>query len=213
MKTPFSLALGSALCLLLSSCVTDSVNPLSSPDLSQADQRLVGDWRGGTDSDRNICRFSITTAPWMHVVITPEQTDAGNRPSMIDRKPEEYDFFSTVIGKDTFLNVVMVGKNDKNRTVKTYVFLRYKFLSDHILNMWMMSQDLPAAAIRAGKLKGLVKQNGLTLAQPARPDVDVALQDTGANIVKFIQNSNLDELFNNKMNGFYRVKASGKQTP
>jgi hypothetical protein len=79
--------------------------------------------------------------------------------------------------------------------------------------MWMMSQDLPAAAIRAGKLKGLVKQNGLTLAQPARPDVDVALQDTGANIVKFIQNSNLDELFNNKMNGFYRVKASGKQTP
>jgi len=210
MKPAFRLVLGAALCLFLTSCVTDSVNPLSSPDTAKADPRLVGDWLG---QDQEKFHFSVTNGAWMHVVITPEPTDAADRPSMIDNKPEEYDLFPSVIGKNTFLNVVMLGKDDKGNPTKTYVFIRYKFSGDDILNMWTLSQDLPAAAIRAGKLKGLVKQNDLTLSQPARPDVDVTLQDTSANIVKFIQNSNIDDLFKDKMNPLNRVKPAGKQSP
>lgn len=205
MKTLCSPVLGLVLCLLLTSCVTDSLNPLSSPDTAQADPRLVGDWRGGTDSDPNTCRFSITKASWMHVdIIHPKEKREPNE------LPDSYDFFPSVIGKGTFLNVVMVGKDDKGHPTKTYLFLRYKFSGNNVLNMWMMSQEVPATAIHTGKLKGLVKQNGSILGQPSRPDVDVTLQDTGANIVKFIQNSNIDELFNNKMNGFYRVKPTDK---
>jgi len=205
MKPLCSLVLGSALCLLLTSCVTESVNPLSSPDTAKADPRLVGDWRGGTDSDPNICRFSITKAPWMHVdIIHPNEKREPNE------LPDSYDFFPSVIGKETFLNVVVIGKDDDDRPTKGYLFVRYKFSGNNVLTMWLMSQEVPAAAIHAGKLKGLVKQNGLTLADPSRPDIDVTLEDTGANIVKFIQNSNLDDLFNNKMNRLYRIKATAK---
>jgi len=195
MKTLCPLVLGAALCLLLTSCVTESVNPLASPDAAQADPRLVGDWRGGTDSDRNTCRFTITKAPWMHVEIIPDRPEDKPRP---DELPQSYDFFPTVIGKETFLNVVMVGKDDKDHPTKAYLFLRYKFSGKNILHLWMMSQELPAAAIHAGKLKGLLI------------DSDVSLQDTGANIVKFIQNSNLDDLFKDKLNGFDRVMPAGK---
>jgi hypothetical protein len=206
MKTLWPLVLGSALCLLLASCVTDSVNPLSSPDTAHAEPRLVGDWRGGTDSDPNTCRFSITKGAWMQVdIIHPKENREPNEP------PDSYDFFPTVIGKNTFLNVVMIGKDDEGHPTKAYLFLRYRFDGNNVLHMWRMSDALSAAAIRAGKLKGLIQQNGVTVAQPAaNTDVDVVLQDTGANIVKFIQNSDVDELFDNKMNGFYRVKPPGK---
>lgn len=205
MKASSILGAGFGICLFLTSCVTDSINPLSSPDTAQADPRLVGEWRGGTDSDPNTCRFSITKAPWMHVdIIHPNEKLEPNE------QPDSYDFFPTIIGRETFLNLVMVGKDDSGHPAKTYLFLRYKFSSNNVLQMWMMSDDLSAAAIRAGKLKGLVKQNGTTLGQPSRPDVDVTLRDSSAHIVKFFQGADLDELFNNKLNGFARVKPTGK---
>jgi len=131
----------------------------------------------------------------MHVEIIPDRPDDKPGP---DELPQSYDFFPTVIGKETFLNVVMVGKDDNGYPTKTYLFLRYKFSGKNILRMWMMSQELTAADIHAGKLKGVLV------------DSDVYLQDSGANIVKFIQNSDLDELFNDKMNGFYRITSRDK---
>lgn len=206
MKTPLSLALGSALCLLLTSCVTDSLNPLSSPDTAHADSRLLGDW---FDKDQDT-HFSVTKGPWMHVVITTKQAAPNGRPSMIDLKPEAYDFFPTVIGKDTFLNVQMIGKDDQGHPTKSYAFLRYSISSDHVLQMWMMSEDLLAAAIRAGKLKGVVKPTGFISGQAAHVDVDVTLLDTTANIVKFIQSMDVTELFSEKMEPLYRVKPTDK---
>jgi hypothetical protein len=204
-KPSSSLLIVASLCLLLTSCITDSVNPLSSPDSAQADARLVGEWRGGTDSDPDTCRFSITKAPWMHVdIIHPNEKREPNE------QPDSYDFFPSVIGKETFLNVVMIGKDDSGHPTKTYLFIRYKFSGTNVLKMWMMSDELTAAAVRAGKLKGLVKQNGATLGQPSRPDVDVTLQDLSAHIVNFFQSANLDELFNNKLNGFERVSPTDK---
>jgi len=206
MKKALSLVLGSAICLLLTSCVTDSDNPLSSPDTAHADQRLIGDWFG---QDQETFHFSVTNGAWMHVVITPKPTDTGNRPSMVDNKPEAYDLFPTVIGNHTFLNVVVIGKDDQDHPTKTYVFLRYTISPNHVLQMWMLSQDETAAAVQSGKLKGKVKQNGNTLAQPPRPDVDVTLLDTSANIARFIQNSNPEALFSEKMNPLHRIKPTG----
>lgn len=203
MKIDTSVLLAAALCLLLTSCVTDSVNPLSSPDTAKADPRLVGDWRGGTDDDPNTCHFSITKAPWMHVdIIHPKEKSEPNE------LPDSYDFFPTVLGKETFLNVVMVGKDTQGHPTKSYMILRYKFTNDHVLHMWMLSDEKAAAAVRTGKLKGLIKDNGPALGQPGRRDFDVTLQDTSGNVARFIQGSDLDDLFNNKLNGFYRVSAT-----
>jgi hypothetical protein len=191
-------------CLLLTSCVTDSVNPLSSPDKSRADERLVGDWRDGTDSDRSTCHITITKAPWMHVDIIPDPHS-----SQANDVPESYDFFPSVIGKDTFLNIVSVGKDDKGAPTKTYQFFRYTVSDDHVLKVWGMSNKLTAAAVRAGKLKGLLKPSGYTVDQPPRPDFDVTLQDTSANIATFIQGSNIDALFGGKATSYDRVKPAG----
>jgi hypothetical protein len=200
MKTPLSLALGSALCLLLTSCVVTSDNPLSSPDAAHADQALVGDWLGKKDQDT--FHFSVKNGPWMHVEIIPAK--AGD-------KGDSYDLFPTVIGNTTFLNVVMIGKDDQGHPTKSYVFVRYLISSDNVLQMWMMSQDAAAAAVRAGKLKGIVHQDkSLMVGQPPHPDVDVTLLDTSANIVKFIQSADVTALFSEEREPLYRVKPVGK---
>ncbi len=184
---------------MLSSCTTVSENPLSSPETSRPDPRLVGAWRGTSDTAHDsILRFSITKGSWMHVTIT----EPGKK-----EKPESYDLFPTVIGRHTFLNVVMTGKDDKGRPTKNYFFIRYSISSDHELRMWSMSQDEAASAIREGKLKGIVKEdkNPLTTRRLSHPDVDVVLQDTSANLFRYIQKHDVDDLFDDEMSSSKRV--------
>jgi hypothetical protein len=46
--------------------------------------------------------------------------------------------------------------------------------------------------------------------QPPHPDVNVTLQDTSPNIVRFIQSADVSALFNDKMEPLYRVNPTGK---
>ena len=143
-----------------------------------------------------------TKAHWMHVEMVPDK--AGE-------KTEAYDLFPTVIGHDTFLNVVMIGKDDQGHPTKGYYFLRYTVSGNHALHMWMISQDAAAAAVRAGKIQGVVRDNHTPVlgVKPPHPDVDVTLQDTSANLVAFIQGSDAAKLFSDKMETLYRVKTAG----
>ena len=203
-KTPLSLALGLASCLLLSSCnPVDSLRPLSSPATAQPDPQLVGTWVMKKDPDQTMLRFSIVKGAWMRVDITSAK-DAAKRKSA--GKPESYDFFPTTIGKNHFLNVVMIEKDAQGDSVKHYVFLRYEFSFGHKLQMWIMDEDEVSDAIDDGKLKGIVHEDkDLMVGKPPHPDADVTIQDTSANIVKFIQGADLDDLFENKLNTLYRV--------
>jgi len=196
-KRSFFPALAGVLCLLLASCVTVSVNPLSSPDTAQVDPRLVGNWQAKKNHD--LFQFTITKGAWMHVKITSEN---------VGDKPDAYDLFPTVIGKNTFLNVVDNGKDDQGNPTKGYYFLRYKVSGDHVLHMWMISPDTAAAAVRSGKLQGLIKEDNSPImgVKPTHPDINVTFQDTTANLVAFIQKSDLDDLFSEKMETLYRVK-------
>lgn len=197
MKKFYPLVFALSACLFLSSCVVDSENPLSSPDTARADKRLIGYWHTESDSDHSVFHFTTVKGGWMHVEIT-------ETPPKL--KPDSYDFFPTVIGDDTFLNVRIIGKDDQGRAKKSYVFLRYSISSDHVLSMWMMSQDKVAAAVRAGKLKGTVHQdkNPMMTGTPPHPDLDVALEESSANLVKFIQDSNADSLFDDKTSLLYQ---------
>jgi len=199
---PLPLALGLTLAILLTSCVTDSETPLSSPDTAQADQQLVGDWRMKKDSDNDTFRFSTTKGAWMHVQILPDKP--GD-------KQEDYDLFPTVIGHDHFLNVVQIGKDDQGHPAKRYVFLRYKISSGRVLRMWMMSQDAAANAVRTGKLKGVVHGNQAPILAGKMHDtnVDVTFEETSANLAAFIQNGDAKALFNEKMEPLYRMESTG----
>jgi hypothetical protein len=194
------LVLGLPICLLLTSCVTDSQNPLSSPETAQADQRLLGDWSDKKDPGTG--RVSMTNAaPWMQVESIDDKTG----------QKTDYDFFPTVISGTSFLNVQGAVADSDGHPSKNYVFLRYTISSGDVLQMWMISQDAVIAAVRAGKLKGIVHQDRIS-PHNGDADHDVTLLDTSANLVKFIRNSNVHALFNDEMEPLYRVKPQTSVT-
>ena len=201
MKTSCLAALGLALCLLLSSCIVTSDNPLGSVDNAEADSRLLGDWYG--KKEQNMFRFTMKKGPWMHVdIISSKPGD----------KMDSYDFYPTTIGKNTYLNVVITGKDDQDKPTKAYTFVRYTITRNRVLQMWRISQDVTAAAVRAEKLKGTVHQdkNPMMVGTPPRPDVDVSLTDSTTTLAKFVRNADVSTLFSDKMEALYRVNPSEK---
>lgn len=195
MRTSLVALFGFVLCLVLTSCMTESTQPISSPTTAVPDPRFIGDWKGGKDGDE-IYRFIPTKTAWMHVVVIPPQTNHG------PQSPTSYcDAFPSTIGKNTFLNVLL--RDDSGKLSKNYVLLRYKFAhNNRHIRMWTMSQDGPVSAIEAGKLKGKIEED--------RFSKNVLLQDTSANILQFIQKSNLSDLFDEELEPLQRVNPAKK---
>jgi len=182
---------------LLSSCMTLSENPLSPAETARPDSRLAGTWVGkNEDAPDDVFRFTQGKGAWMRLTIThPDKKE----------KLESYDLFPSIIGKRTFLNVRTSGKDERGRTVKGYYIVRYSISSSHVLTMWPLSSDAMADAVREGKLKGIVHRNNDILDDSPHSDVDVTLQDSGANLSRFIQSHDSDDVFGDKMNPLKRV--------
>ncbi len=196
MKSFLPLVLGSILCLLLTACVTISENPLSSPETAQPDPKLVGTWQEKGDADETMA-FTIKDAHWMHL-----EDRKKNHPS------ESYDLFITVIDGHRFLNALRLGNDDQGHPLKkAYFILRYE-ASDRVFSTWMIDQDKAADAVRSGKLKGTIHQdkNAMKVGDPPHPDFDVELQDSGENMVKFIQHAGPKALFSDKRSEMIRVE-------
>jgi hypothetical protein len=206
MKTTYTLAMGVALCLLLSSCDVTSESPLSSPASAKPDQALLGDWFAKKDQDTY--HFTAAKGGWMHVVIKHKASDTKNKSGMLNRSPDEYDFFPTVIGKNSFLNIRMKGSDDEGNPKKFYILVRYSISTDHRLHHWMMSQDVVARTVRSGKLKGAVHQDKdpMMVGNPPHPDVDVDLQEPSGKLVSFIESTNIDELFGQEAEPLTQIK-------
>ncbi len=190
MKKPLFLALGMALCLVLTSCMVTSDNSLSPPETAKPDIKLLGKWQ--TKDDDDVYCFTIKDEHWMHLEVLKK-----NQPS------DSYDLFPTTIGKQKFLNVIQLVKDDKGEiTRQGYYIVLYNISPDHVLTTRIMDQDKAAALVKAGKLKGIVKRNGDSSTAnplaPSQPDVDVTLQDSGADLVKFIEKSGTKSLFRDK---------------
>jgi hypothetical protein len=200
MKKPLFLSLGMALCLLLTSCVVTSDNPLSPPETAKPDVKLLGKWQSKDDPDE-VDFFTIKNEHWMHLEIQKK-----------DRPSDSYDLFPTIIGKQKFLNVIQLVKDDKgNITRQGYYIVLYDISPDHVLSTRLMDQDKAAALVKSGKLKGIVKQNGdSSSSSPLRsshPDVDITLQSTGADLIKFIQNSGTEAFFSDKASTMTPIKT------
>ena len=189
---------GSILCLLLSSCVATSENPLSSPETAQPDPKLVGTWHEKGDPDPNeTYEFTVKDAHWMHV----EDREK-------DKPPESYDMFVTVIDGNRFLNVRHVGLDEQGHPFKKEFFIMRYEVTSHVFSTWMLDQDKAAEDVRSGKLKGTIHQNQSTVGNPPHPDVDVFLQDSGTNLVKFIHENGPKALFSEKPGKMLRVQTA-----
>jgi hypothetical protein len=184
MKTYLAATVGLAASLLLTSCVVESVQPLSSPDKAKADLRLAGIWRG---KDGGL--ITSTHGAWLHVKIVGPPGD--------NQEPGSFDVFPTTIGNYTFLNVRDAVQDNPGKPATSYIFIRYAISSNHVLRTWMMSQNAVVNAVQSGKLKGHIQAT--MFSQPSQPDYDVTLEDTGANMTRFIQNSDIPALFNEAM--------------
>ena len=172
--------LGVAVCLFASGC-DDSKNPLSDPQTSKADERLVGVWRGENDDGET----------YYHVGHAGEKFPSSvMRIVMIEHRKgrvesaEEYFAFATAIGSGTYLNVVLDGdkklvagreeKGWKAVEADSYKFFKYQFDGDKLV-MWLMDDASKRKAIEGGKVKGGQEPN-----RPAK------FTDTTENVARFV---------------------------
>ena len=187
MRTSFAAAFGFVFCLALTSCMTESAQPISSPTTAVADPRFIGDWRG-SEGDEKTYRFLPTKTAWMHVIVIPSPNESSSKANLEVGK--FCDAFPSVIGKNTFLNILLY--DDDGQRSKNYLLLRYKFShGNRRIRMWTMEQDYLIDAIAKGKLKGKIEQETF--------NKNVLLQDTSANILKYIQTANIGDLFDEEL--------------
>jgi hypothetical protein len=182
----------------MTGCVTVSDNPLSSPEASRPDPNLIGTWHEKGVTDETI-EFTMTDAHWMHVKDTKK-----------DKPASEYDLLATTIDGQHFFSCRPVGLDEQGHRFKEqYYIFRYEISGKTFSQFWL-DQDKAAAAIRSGKLKGVIHQlDKVTMGgNPPHPDFDVTLQDSTENLAKFIQKEGPKALFNDKSSELVRMDAA-----
>ena len=150
--------------LSLTGC-DDSKNPLSDPQTSKPDERLIGVWREqGTDGQ----------GTYYHVGRAGEKFPAGML-RIVEitltkgklESPVEYLAYPTVLGDKTYLNVVLLEPEEIKRlgekgwnadAVDSYTFLKYQVDGDKLL-VWLIDDAAKKRAITEGKIKGVIVPN------------------------------------------------------
>lgn len=192
MTAKLRLLLACGVLLSLGACV-ESDHPIADVSTSQQDPRLYGLWRQtNTDGETNyimigaeesepleagrsavepglMCYWAITQNAQTHAVPEPE----GAR------------FYCTPVGDQDFANwVTPVDEQNKGRPT-TYFFVKYHVAGDR-LSVWVQDLEITAAAIEAGKLKGVVQRKPKTAAIGADTIESVKITDTSENIKAFL---------------------------
>ena len=172
------------LCAFLTGCVPESKNPIASPSQSFLDQRLEGDWQAREDGGSPaFYHFGHKKSiPWMRIVGVERTLPQGVSVST-------WDALSTRIGSHTYLS--FRGLSEDGKSVQaSYNFARYDFDWLGRLRIHLIDESAVIDAVRAGKLRGIVKGKGYSQS--------VKLTDTSARISAFIATSDPKKLFDGK---------------
>jgi hypothetical protein len=187
-------------CLLLSSCI-DSKSPLCNPDDAKIDAALIGAWQA---------RLGDGSLDCYHVGIAGDKLPSGIfRFVTVDRdkngklsRPGEMLGFSTMIGKDRYLNVAFIDDKDlgqfettgwKPELVKGFVILKYHIDGD-TLTVWKMDPQAKQRLIESEKAKGSINKNV------------IFLTDATDNVVSLLTDPKNADLFTKTPAKFQRVK-------
>jgi len=191
--------------ILLAAGCDDSKNPLSNPQTSKADERLVGLWRERSDEGEIYYHIGHAGKNFPSGIMRAVSVEHSK--GQVEQ-PEEYLLFPTVVEGKTYLNVVIDGDkkqvrrlNDKGwkaDLVDSYTFLRYQEDGDK-LTAWVIDEDAKQKAIRGGKIKGVEQAN-----RPAR------FTDTIDNLVRFVAGAG-DSLWNTKEPAHFERVTSAKR--
>ncbi len=194
-----------AACLLFASCI-DSTVPLSAPDTSVADERLLGDWRLRGD-DGSVNDYRVVAAGDKLPASVMRLTGHARKPDDTTEQFEPLLFFPTTIGQTTYLNVIE-GKEtivkqieDKGwtaETVNAYRIFRYRF-EGQMLVVHIMDTDAKRRFIESGKIKGVIEKNKDGFV------TNICFQDTSENLARFVTEVG-DSLFSKDEIRLQRVK-------
>jgi len=148
-----------SLFVVLSGCRVDSIHPISSLDGAQPDTAIHGVWRY-KDKDE---------LSYLHIGPEFALTDAARPASkrtrivIVDHKrngltDEAYVAYPSRVGKQRYLNVI---QSEGDKTVG-YLFVRYTLVDRNTLRFATVDEAALAAAIRAGRIKGTTRGEGLS---------------------------------------------------
>ena len=149
------------LLMSVAGCKVDSINPITSLESTQPDVALHGVWRYKAKGELTYVHigpaFSVTGGDAASVA------NKRTRIIMIDYKPngitdEAYVAYTSMIGKERYLNVVQV---EDGKPVG-YILVRYTLIANNTVRFSMMNEEVLKAAIRSGQIKGTTRGEGLT---------------------------------------------------
>ncbi len=201
-----------AACFLASGC-DDSKNPLSDPQTSKADGRLVGIWRTQVNDDCETyyhvghADAGANFAPGVMRIVAVTHCKG-----MVGYAEENFAFATAIAGRN-YLNFVMLDKEaverlDKNGgkladSVDGYKLLRYQIDGDKLV-IWQMNEGAVKEAIKGGKVKGITVDD---------PEKSAKFTDATENVARFVVAAG-DSLWNTKNpTRFERVKAPKNAAP
>jgi hypothetical protein len=192
---------GLALCAILTGC-DDSKNPLSDPQTSKPDERLVGVWQLPDKGGATYYHIGHAGKPLPEGVMRVAfvRHEKGKIES-----PGEFLMFPTVLGEKTYLNVTDLkgqrGKRSEEQVLKagnSYYLFRYQVDGDK-LAVWVTNAAAKKRAIDDGKIKGVIEKN-----KPAK------FTDTTENVARFVAETG-DGLFSKEPLRLERVEMAGKR--
>jgi hypothetical protein len=159
-KFMFSLSLG-VICLLATSCVPESENPLSDVKIAAADPALYGLW-SVTHDNGDVQYLHIGAAPqngdaaqpdgWMQMCFLTHR--AETKELALPFAPR---FFTTRIGDASYANLLIEPQDEQSKPKHWF----YKYAAEgNRLMVWIMDWQETARVIEARQLDGTVARDG-----------------------------------------------------
>ncbi len=193
MKTKSALWAGLALALLAAqgACVPESRHPLTEPESSVIDQRLVGLWVG---------RFGDANA-YLHFVPKNEREMAIIAVSRGVEGESGWSVFTMVsgaIGETWYMSVK--GRLDDGEPWREgggFLLCRYRISGEGELSLWMLAAEAAASAI-AGGLGGKVEKG--------RCFDDIEITASTAELAAYVAAADPETLFSDPIGSFRRVE-------
>lgn len=144
---------------VLTGCKVDSVNPISSFDSTKPDTAIYGVWRYQDKDELSYIHigpeFAVTDATGTGIRRTRIVVVDHKRNGLTD---EAYVAFTSRVGNQRYLNVVQA----EGATTVGYLFVLYALVDRNTLRFATVDEQALAAAIRAGRIKGATRGEGLS---------------------------------------------------
>jgi|SRR5215470_5880968 len=170
---------GLLLSAVLAGCMPESKEPLAPPSSALPEPRLVGTWFARMDDDQVYLKIRQRDGNWFD--IASFDTAKDGKDTLV-----YYRGYITQAGSRRIANLQEIGSGTNG-----YFFATYRLESANRLVVRFVGEKAVADAIKAGRLKGEVKESSL--------GNDVTISDEPAHIADFLAGADAATLFDKSL--------------